>query len=149
MGIDVFTNHNRIINHDSKNQDEGEEGHHVDTHIDPGHGNHGPGITDRNPHHDPECKGDFQKQGKGQEHQHKPIEQIFHQQIDPVLKNGGAVVENRSTDAFGQALLDFQQLLFYRQRHLSRGLLAHPINSDPLGGQSVVTVSQNRFLKPI
>ena len=45
--------------------------------------------------------------------------------------------------------LDFHQHLYYRHLHLSRGLLAHPINSDPLGGQSIVAVTQDRFLKPI
>ena len=149
MGIDILANHNGIINHDSKNQDEGEEGYHVDAHIDPWHGDHGPGITDRNPHHDPEGKRNFEEKSQCQKYQNEPVKQILDQQVNPVLKHCGTIVEDRSTDANRQSVFYFQKFFLHRLRDFCRSLVPDTIDRNTLGRFPVITVTQNGFLKSI
>ena len=101
FGVDVLAHDDRVIDHETQGDDQGEEADHVDGLSEYGHQCEGTHERDRDAERDPTCQPRFQEQSQQQNHEGEPHRRVAQQEIDPVGEDLGVVVEHCHGHAVG------------------------------------------------
>ena len=136
-GIDVLADDDRIVHDDTQDEDEGEQRHHVDRHVEQGHDPEGAHERDEQSHCDPERQPESKEQRKADEDERKTGDRVTHKQVTSAPQYACAVVPGCQPNAVRHAKLRLAHVLFDRCRDRKSILVADAEDLDQLRGLAV------------
>ncbi len=130
MFVDVFSDHDGIIDHDPQGEDKGKQGYHIDRNAQGGHEKQRAEKGDGDAEHHPHGEADFQKQTQDQKHQDQTENGIFEEQIHAAFEQLTGVVPGSKPHARWQIYRLFLDIAFDQSGNLGRFLIADPKDFD-------------------
>ena len=127
-GIDVFPDHDGIVDHDTDDDEEAEKGDHVDGDVHEGHGHQPEGAEEGkgNAEADPDGQLQAEEEGQGKKNKDESAHAIAQEHGQAVLEEFGSVGPDLECNALGQGPVLFLHVGLGGLGHVEGTLLARP-----------------------
>ena len=137
VAVDVLPDDDRVVDHDAQHDDEGEQGHHVDRHVEGRHQCDGAEEGQGDPEADPEGQSELEEQRQHDEHERESGDTTPRHQTDAVPQHLGLVLPDRQRDAGRHPALRVLHVVPHQLGDLDRALVTRPEDRDHDGGVGV------------